>query len=570
MSKNIVVTHSRRFHIDELMAVTLLNKFLLKDDYELIRTRDEKIIKEHQKNESSFVIDVGFLYQEDKLNFDHHQKGCDLKWSNGVPFSSCGMIWSFLKKNNLLQSELSLDEINHIEENMIIKIDAHDNGIEIAKEFDFVLAFNRTNASDDMLDKQFKNALYLLSDYFENTLFTLRNNITQNNISHFHMSIALLNIFKLKNNNLNSLNDFFNYTKNMKIDRSWNENEKFGVLGQVWYDLCQDERASLSRKINNELKKELEEKLIKPMDLFKSEDLNYLKIYERSDGSLDQKAVQACAYLFFNFLSSIKSKIEHFKLLKKDIEDSKELKGFFVLKSKCATSKTDILDLCDKDLFILPHSKGKWIIQTVPLNKMDLFSKKSPMPKEWRGLSGQQLEKASGVKGLDFCHKNGFMCVLNGNLDSAKAVANIILKHNNYDFSKENKIFKIKTKSNKNNNMVNDNEILDIKECIKNSEGFDNVIVLDKNYSDKALKEVLKTNKKFFIKKKGEVRWFIGTVDKSKFVDPYWKSLEYQRLHEKLHEVSNIKELATCDKKLNLIIVKCNQERAIEIVKEFR
>jgi uncharacterized UPF0160 family protein len=564
MSKYTVVTHSRSFHIDELMAITLLDKFLLKGDYDLIRTRDETILKTHQASDTSFVIDVGFLYAEDKLNFDHHQKTFDLQWSNGVPYSSCGIVWSFLKKNKMLNKQLSDFEINHIEKNVIMKIDAHDNGIESFKDTLFALKFNRNSQIDSMIDKQFNKAMIVLSDYFDNVLFELRNGKSNTNYIEFLISIVLLNTFKMKDKKINSLKEFFDYAKNIKINRSWGVNEEFGILGQVWYDLWQDKDVLLSSKIKEDLKKELESKFIKPIDQGKFDELSYLNKYQRTNGNLDKNAIQASTYAFFNYLSSIKAKIEDFKLLKKDVEDSKNLKGFVVLKSKYADSTTNMLRLCDKDLFISPHSKGKWIIQTVPLNKTDLFSQKCPMPKKWRGLSGDDLFKASGFNGLDFCHKNGFMCVFIGDLNEVKNIANVILKENNYDFNKKNKVFNIPVKSSENEKLLDHNEILDIKSCIDNSKEFENVVILDKNYSDESLKELIKTNKKFFIKKKGDIRWIIGTIDKSKFIDSSWKKLH----GDKLFEVSQIEELCSCDKKLNSIVAKCSKSRAIEIAKE--
>ena len=54
-----IITHHRFFHTDEVMAVALLDLFMLNGKYNLIRTRDNKIIKKHQNDLNSFVIDVG-------------------------------------------------------------------------------------------------------------------------------------------------------------------------------------------------------------------------------------------------------------------------------------------------------------------------------------------------------------------------------------------------------------------------------------------------------------------------------------------------------------------------------
>ena len=471
MTKHTIVTHSRSFHIDELMAITLLDKFLLKGDYNLIRTRNDKIIKEHQSKDTSFVVDVGFVYQEEKLNFDHHQGNFGMKWSNGVAYSSCGLVWNFLKKNKVLSKSLSDNEIEYIEKNIIMKIDAHDNGVAVFKDTLFALQFNRNVQDDKAIDKQFNKAMIMLSDYVNNVLFELRQGKVSGCQADFLMAITLLNTYKLKDKKITSLKAFFEYAKNIEVNRSWDKNEKFGILGQVWYDLWQDKKVAMSSKIKEDLKTELEIHFIKKIDQGDFGELNHLAKYARPNGSLDKKAIEATTHAFFNNLSSIKNKMEDFKLLKKDVLKSKDLKGYVVLSSNHTDVARNMLELCDKDLFIVPHSKNKWIIKTVPLDKGNMFSNKCPMPKEWCGLSGKDLFEVSKVKGLDFCHKSAFMCVFYGSLEEAKQLATMILAYNGYDFNKKNTIFSnVKHKHDKKEKGVDHNEILDIQVCIKNSE----------------------------------------------------------------------------------------------------
>ena len=118
----------------------------------------------------------------------------------------------------------------------------------------------------------------------------------------------------MKDKKINSLKEFFDYAKNIKINRSWGKNEEFGILGQVWYDLWQDKDVLLSSKIKEDLKKEFEIKFIKPIDQGKFDELSYLNKYQRTNENLDKNAIQASTYAFFNYLSSIKAKIEDFKL----------------------------------------------------------------------------------------------------------------------------------------------------------------------------------------------------------------------------------------------------------------
>ena len=52
---------------------------------------------------------------------------------------------------------------------------------------------------------------------------------------------------------------------------------------------------------------------------------------------------------------------------------------------------------------------------------------KAPAPEEWRGLSDKELEDVSGISGMIFCHKSGYMTMLQGTLDEAIKVANLIV-----------------------------------------------------------------------------------------------------------------------------------------------
>ena len=49
------------------------------------------------------------------------------------------------------------------------------------------------------------------------------------------------------------------------------------------------------------------------------------------------------------------------------------------------------------------------------------------MPQQWRGLSGNELNNISGLENLIFCHKSGYMCMLNGSKEDAISIAKKIL-----------------------------------------------------------------------------------------------------------------------------------------------
>lgn len=296
IKKNIIVTHNRHFHTDELMAIVLLHVYFFNNEkYEIIRTRDEKVIKEHQDNKDSFVIDVGFTYDESNKCFDHHQIDFQLKWDNGTPLSSCGLIWKWLKDQKILHQKMNKEMMKIIENNLIILVDAHDNGIELWKEGYFLTIYNRKHDDENVMNKQFNRALGAAIDYYHNFL------------------------------------------------------------------------SSLKREINEE--KEISKNLLKYKD--------------------EKYAVFPSLY-----------------------------------KSAPVVTSDDP----NKKLIIMPHSKGKWMIQSVPISRGQNFELRCPMPEHWRGLKDKDLVEVSEIDSLIFVHKSGFLAIMEGTIDDAiKLSKNIIL-----------------------------------------------------------------------------------------------------------------------------------------------
>jgi len=123
-----LITHDGSFHADDIFACAALSILLEKkgETFEIIRTRDEEIIKNAKENES-YVFDVGGIYNENLNRFDHHQKDFKEKRGNGILYSSFGLVW---KK---FGEELcgSIDIANIVDEHLVQPIDSIDNGISI-------------------------------------------------------------------------------------------------------------------------------------------------------------------------------------------------------------------------------------------------------------------------------------------------------------------------------------------------------------------------------------------------------------------------------------------------------
>lgn len=121
--KKICVTHSGSFHTDDLFATASLS-ILNNGNIKIIRTRDPMVFKT-----GDYLYDVGGEYVEDDNFFDHHQKGGGGVRENGIPYSSFGLVWKKFGK----QICGSLEVANRIEKNIVMPIDAKDNGVDFYK-----------------------------------------------------------------------------------------------------------------------------------------------------------------------------------------------------------------------------------------------------------------------------------------------------------------------------------------------------------------------------------------------------------------------------------------------------
>ncbi len=116
-----VVTHSSKFHTDDIFAVATLMLVLGEDNVEVIRSRDMEVIKT-----GDYVVDVGEIYDPNTNRFDHHQKGGAGKRENGVPYASFGLVWKHFGEKICS----NIDVAKNIDQSLVQPIDANDNGFQ--------------------------------------------------------------------------------------------------------------------------------------------------------------------------------------------------------------------------------------------------------------------------------------------------------------------------------------------------------------------------------------------------------------------------------------------------------
>jgi uncharacterized UPF0160 family protein len=149
-----IVTHSGKFHADDVLAWSLLCHFHPEGHlFRIKRTRDVRIIQE-----ADIVFDVGGIYNPAQGRFDHHQN------EYTGPLSSAGMMLQWLTESKWIPSELS----SRLNAGLVSYVDDVDNG-RVEERSDvpcFSRMINLFNASANTLeefDQQFIQAANVAS-----------------------------------------------------------------------------------------------------------------------------------------------------------------------------------------------------------------------------------------------------------------------------------------------------------------------------------------------------------------------------------------------------------------------
>ncbi len=122
----MLVTHSGRFHADEVFAISMI---LMIEDREVTRTRDDEIIQK-----ADIVLDVGAEYNPETLRFDHHQNSFTRAREDGTPYATAGLVWEHFGERILAKKGLNGDyekqfALQWVDKKLISDIDAVDNGL---------------------------------------------------------------------------------------------------------------------------------------------------------------------------------------------------------------------------------------------------------------------------------------------------------------------------------------------------------------------------------------------------------------------------------------------------------
>ena len=198
----VIATHDKRFHVDDVGAVSLLASYFntcppeQKTIVKVIRTRETTLL-----DSADILVDVGGVYDPDKYRYDHHQVDCNETFSpfSLIPMSSIGMVWKHHGQAILaryIQAQPKINSIegwsNHLEilyqevyVKIIQEIDAHDNGIPMMEGGkrnywsnlglpSIISSLNTSDTNDEEAQMQaFRQAMELFGKIFEIKLFEI-------------------------------------------------------------------------------------------------------------------------------------------------------------------------------------------------------------------------------------------------------------------------------------------------------------------------------------------------------------------------------------------------------------
>lgn len=165
----MLVTHSGRFHADEVFATAMV---LMIEEHEVIRSRDQALI-----DEATIVLDVGAEYDPQQQRFDHHQNSFTRQRPDGTPYATAGLIWEHFAKRIFESKGLTDPEqiqyaLQWVDDKLIKDIDAVDNGMYLEDPRPSVSMIigimNESSDDDEKQNAAFNKALAFTTDIMNN------------------------------------------------------------------------------------------------------------------------------------------------------------------------------------------------------------------------------------------------------------------------------------------------------------------------------------------------------------------------------------------------------------------
>lgn len=156
---------------------------------------------------------------------------------------------------------------------------------------------------------------------------------------------------------------------------------------------------------------------------------NIIKLFNPSYGSLEDendqflKAVVVAKSIFEEEILNINGKVIALKKINKLLDEMPEEAKFLFLDEFIPYEEAILSNpKANNILFVaFPSNRGGYAIKTLP-KSLDDRTAREEFPALWAGLSDKELEKASGIVGLKFCHLGRFIV----SCDNKETVYNVI------------------------------------------------------------------------------------------------------------------------------------------------
>lgn len=167
MKIETVVTHNGTFHADDIFACALIRKF--HPDVEILRSRNPEVLGAAKKNPTTILVDVGGVFDQERLAFDHHQReGAPEPRENGTPFSSFGLVWRYFHDKKLVTDFV----YDAVDEELVQPIDRVDCGYgeRFKGVYSISDAISSFNGIYGNVDEEFSSALDMAQGILRNVI----------------------------------------------------------------------------------------------------------------------------------------------------------------------------------------------------------------------------------------------------------------------------------------------------------------------------------------------------------------------------------------------------------------
>lgn len=76
--------------------------------------------------------------------------------------------------------------------------------------------------------------------------------------------------------------------------------------------------------------------------------------------------------------------------------------------------------------FVIMPAGNQWKLRAIPPSYRERMGVRTPLPKEWAGLIGKELQEKTAIAGAVFCHKGRFISIWETEGDAKKALAYVL------------------------------------------------------------------------------------------------------------------------------------------------